>query len=242
MNTLESTAAFAVYTAHLPTRAATRTGRALALVWIGLMTAALVLSGTVAAQSSNSEETKPIAPEAAGAVAACTVCHGTDGEGNERLNAPRIGGLADWYVTRQLRHFRQGIRGATDEDIYGSQMRAITLMLGSEEAVDGLGRYMASLSPPPAPETVSGDAARGEQLYTVCTACHGEDGLGSKELNTPSLIGQHDWYLVRQLEYYKNGLRGAHKSDTYGMQMVPIMQTLQDRQAILDVVAYINTL
>lgn len=204
-----------------------------------LLVAALAVSGEAAAQA---DDTVEIGAEAVGAVAACAVCHGKDGAGNEALGAPRIGGMAAWYVARQLRHFREAIRGGTDEDPYGTQMRAIALTIQSPEAIDDLGRYMATLNPPPAPETVSGDTERGKQLYTVCAACHGQDGRGQEELNTPSMIGQHDWYLVRQLEHFKSGLRGSGKGDTYGMQMVPIMQTLPDRQAILDVVAYINTL
>lgn len=221
------------------------TGTALRLYAAALLLAPLAALGqseSGAAAALDPGEGEPIDPEAVGAVAACAVCHGVDGEGNPQLSAPRIGGMAEWYTARQLRHFRQGVRGGTDEDEYGRQMHAIALTLPSMEAADDLALYFSGLSPPPAPPTLSGDIERGEELYTVCTACHGEDGRGSQALNTPSMVEQYDWYLVRQLEYFKNGLRGTHPDDVYGRQMVPIMQTLPDRQAIVDVVAYINTL
>lgn len=185
---------------------------------------------------------KAIAPEAAGAVAACSVCHGNDGAGNALLDAPRIGGLAAWYTARQLDNFRAGLRGGSDQDKFGHQMHAVALLLDGENVTDELGRYFATLSPPVAPTTVSGNVERGEQLYATCAACHGQDGRGSEELNTPSMVGQHDWYLVRQLENFKNGARGDSQADVFGQQMSAIMNTLPDRQAILDVVAYIGSL
>jgi cytochrome c oxidase subunit 2 len=207
---------------------------------LGLLAVAAIATGRPALAQSDVDE--PISPEAAGAVAACAVCHGNAGEGNRQLDAPRIGGMAQWYAQRQLEHFRAGIRGGSDDDKYGRQMHAMTLLLEGENVLSELGRYVTTLKPPAAPTTIDGDASHGAELYGVCTACHGADGRGSKQLNTPDMTGQHDWYLVRQLENFRKGIRGTHKSDTFGAQMTAIMGTLPDRQAILDVVAYINTL
>lgn len=183
-----------------------------------------------------------VAPEAIGAVVSCAICHGAEGEGNARLGAPRVGGMADWYLARQLRNFRSGIRGYNEDDIYGTQMRAMALAVENVEVLDELARYLASLSPPEAPKTVEGDVEHGRQLYAVCTACHGADGLGNKELNAPALKGQHDWYLLRQLNNYREGRRGTNADDVYGAQMIPIMNSLAGEQDVIDVVAYINTL
>jgi cytochrome c oxidase subunit 2 len=51
-----------------------------------------------------------------------------------------------------------------------------------------------------------------------------------------------DWYLVRQLEYFKGGVRGTHDADVYGDQMNMMANVLIQDNAINDVVAYINTL
>jgi len=87
-----------------------------------------------------------------------------------------------------------------------------------------------------------GDAERGKALYAVCATCHGPNAEGLKEMNAPSLAGQESWYLRRQLENFKSGARGSDSRDTYGLQMAPMAQLLQDDQAIADVVAYIDSL
>jgi cytochrome c oxidase subunit 2 len=53
----------------------------------------------------------------------CAQCHGNRGEGRQQMNAPRIAGLPDWYVLRQLKGFLQKTRGAHPQDPYGVQMR-----------------------------------------------------------------------------------------------------------------------
>jgi cytochrome c oxidase subunit II len=56
------------------------------------------------------------------------------------------------------------------------------------------------------------------------------------------LSGQGDWYLKRQLKYFKNGARGTHEKDVFGKMMAPMAATLGDDAAIDNVVAYIKTL
>ena len=85
-----------------------------------------------------------------------------------------------------------------------------------------------------------GDPERGAAHYVLCQACHGAEGEGVQALNGPGLAGQHGWYLRRQLQHFKTGVRGAHANDTYGQQMVPMAAVLPDEQAIADVVAYIE--
>ena len=67
----------------------------------------------------------PVAdPELQQAFAPCAACHGSKGDGDPAFNAPRIAGLDAVYLARQLRNFRDGIRGAAPDDQYGNQMRA----------------------------------------------------------------------------------------------------------------------
>jgi cytochrome c oxidase subunit II len=88
----------------------------------------------------------------------------------------------------------------------------------------------------------AGDAAAGKPLYAVCAACHGSQAEGNPALHAPKLSGQGDWYLKRQLKYFKNGARGTHEKDVFGKMMAPMAATLGDDAAIDNVVAYINTL
>jgi cytochrome c oxidase subunit 2 len=87
-----------------------------------------------------------------------------------------------------------------------------------------------------------GNAAAGKQLYAVCAACHGQQAEGNPALHAPKLSGQGDWYLQRQLKYFKNGARGAHDKDVFGKMMAPMAATLGDDAAISNVSAYIGTL
>ena len=89
---------------------------------------------------------------------------------------------------------------------------------------------------------VAGDAAAGQPLYAVCSACHGAQAEGNPALNAPKLSGQGSWYLKRELQYFKNGARGSHEKDVFGKMMAPMAATLADDAAIDNVVAYIKTL
>jgi len=88
----------------------------------------------------------------------------------------------------------------------------------------------------------AGNAAAGKPLYAVCAACHGLQAEGNPALHAPKLSGQGDWYLKRQLKYFKNGARGTHDKDVFGKMMAPMAATLGDDAAIDNVVAYIRTL
>ncbi len=52
----------------------------------------------------------------------------------------------------------------------------------------------------------AGDPEAGAQKSLVCGACHGVDG-NSIMPEWPSLAGQHESYIVRQLQLFKEGVR-----------------------------------
>ncbi len=174
--------------------------------------------------------------------AVCAACHGTSGEGNRQLNSPRLAGSEGWYMRRQIEYFKSGVRGAHPEDVYGMQMAPMAATLIDDTAISNVIAYIETLPDVPAPKTVVGDVANGEDIYTTCGACHGWDGEGRKALNAPRQAGMDDWYLVRQLKNFSSGVRGAHPGDKYGMQMSMMAAILQSDDRVNDVVAYINTL
>ena len=88
---------------------------------------------------------------------------------------------------------------------------------------------------------VPGDPVAGQAAYAVCASCHGQQGEGNKQLNAPKLAGQEAWYMRRQLEYFKSGVRGTDPGDTFGMAMGPMANTLADAAAVENVIAYIET-
>jgi len=172
----------------------------------------------------------------------CASCHGADGAGNKALNAPKISGQKAWYIARQLANFKSGIRGSHEKDIYGQQMRPMSMTLANDQMVADVSAYVSTLKSPASPPTIKGDAAAGKAAYAICASCHGANGEGNKALNAPAIAGQNDWYIVRQLYNFKNGIRGADPKDSYGQQMRPMAMILADDAAINNVAAYISTL
>ena len=174
--------------------------------------------------------------------AVCAACHGQQGEGLVALNAPKIAGQEDWYIRKQLQNYKNGLRGAHDDDVYGKQMAPMAATLVNDAAVENVIAHIQTLPDNPAEQTVTGDAARGQRTYTYCAYCHGRDAEGLQTMNAPRMAGMTDWYLQRQLSNFRDGVRGQHPQDYYGKQMSFMGRTLQDDKMIDDVVAYINTL
>ena len=172
----------------------------------------------------------------------CSSCHGQQGEGNVAMNAPRLAGLPGWYIERQIKYYQQGIRGAHEQDTYGQQMAPMANVLADDQSIRHVTAYIDSFEIAPSNSTVSGDADKGADHYNTCGACHGASAEGNYALNAPRLAGQEDWYLKQQLENFRKGIRGAHKSDVFGHQMVLMARTLQDEQAVNDLLTYLNTL
>ncbi|MFY0990248.1 c-type cytochrome [Halomonas sp. C05BenzN] len=78
----------------------------------------------------------------------CGSCHGTQGEGIRATNAPRLAGMPDWYLARQLHNFREGVRGRHADDPYGNQMVDMARMLVDEQAVNDVVAYIMTLPRP----------------------------------------------------------------------------------------------
>ena len=172
----------------------------------------------------------------------CSSCHGQQAEGNLAMNAPSLAGLPGWYVERQLKYYKNGIRGTHEKDTYGRQMAPMAGTLVNDTAIRNVTAYLETLEPSSTRNTLGGDPQRGANHYVTCGACHGAKAEGNYALQAPRLAGQNDWYLKRQLENFRKGIRGVHKQDTHGHQMVLMARSLQDEQSIDDLLAYLDTL
>lgn len=92
---------------------------------------------------------------------------------------------------------------------------------------------MASL----AAEGDVGVAAAMDDRY--CTTCHGVEGIGNIAIEAPRLAGMEAWYLKRQLENFRAGIRGTHGEDTQGIAMRPMAAKLSD-ESIADIVDWVG--
>ncbi len=172
----------------------------------------------------------------------CVQCHGPDFGGRQQRMAPRLAGLGAWYLERQLRNFRDGIRGAHPNDGYGMQMNFVTSMFGSDDEIRRFSEIVDAAQASPAAATVEGQIRVGRELYAPCAACHGHRGEGNEATNSPRLAGQSDWYLVAQLWNFNTGRRGPPSADPNWNAMAAATLSVTDDNMINDLVAYINTL
>jgi len=189
-------------------------------------------------------QARPVGNATVGAAsyAVCSACHGPQGEGNQQLNAPKLAGLNDWYMRRQLLNYQHQVRGTTPGDTYGVQMAPMATIVADPATRENVLAHINTLPNKPAPTTIAGDAEQGRRLFETCQLCHGDKAEGRWGTNAPRLASMSDWYLVRQLEYFRARVRGAHPEDIYGDQMNMMATALVGPGAVNDVVAYINTL
>jgi len=172
----------------------------------------------------------------------CVPCHTAEGAGTEKLSAPAIAGLPQWYVEEQLRNFQAGHRGGMPFDTTGIRMKSMSWTIDLPGDLESVAEYIASLAPTnPVAVVEGGDAQAGQATFQTCAVCHGADAKGTEVMHAPPLTGQSDWYLLNQLHKFKSGWRGTDPADIWGSTMRPNAMMLDD-QSMLNVVAYIQTL
>lgn len=174
------------------------------------------------------------------AYASCVTCHGPDGAAKPALGVPGIGGQSQSYLARQLWDFKQGKRGATGDETAAGKPCPIDATLDDGEEIASVAAYVASLPATKPPATVSGDAARGEELYkSKCGACHGGHGWGNEALYTPRLTIIGDAYLIRQVRNFQDGVRGSHPDAEHGKQMALMAKDVSAGE-LRDIAAFLN--
>ena len=173
--------------------------------------------------------------------AQCSQCHYGNGSGNPQLKAPSLTTLDAWYVSRQLTHFRDGVRGAHEDDTQGKLMAAASANL-SDEDIELLADYVADLPPLSVETTLAGDLKQGKDYHlNLCAACHGSNGLGNEALSAPAVAGVNDWYLVAQYEHFRAGRRGTHPDDQWGAQMHRLAPSIPE-DVVISIASYHATL
>lgn len=172
----------------------------------------------------------------------CATCHGDAAQGNQKMNAPALANSDDWYLIHQLKNFKHGVRGYSENDTLGFQMAAMAKTLKDTVAIADVVAYIKTFPAVTLTTSVTGDIKKGERAYqSICGSCHGQGGKGNRMMNAPRLHGIDDWYLKRQIRNFKNNIRGAHPDDNLGAQMVPMAALLTDENSVDNIIAYINS-
>jgi len=75
----------------------------------------------------------------------CKTCHGDDAGGIEQQNGPWMAGQHAWYLAKQLRNFRSGLRGYHATDVEGKLMVPQAQLLEDDQAIIDVVTYITSL-------------------------------------------------------------------------------------------------
>lgn len=135
----------------------------------------------------------------------CMTCHGTDGKGMAAGGFPRLAGLPEDYIIKQLRDFKAGKR---ENPI----MQPIAASLSDDEVAAVAKAYAehpkvnVKVAPVerPIPGTGAWIALRGawDRNIPECTLCHGPSGVGVGTV-FPPLAGQSAEYIEAQLKAWR---------------------------------------
>jgi cytochrome c553 len=126
----------------------------------------------------------------------CLGCHGIDGYRNAYPNysVPKLKGQNPEYLAAALHGYRDG-----DRSHLTMHSQASTL---TDQDILDIAAYFAGK-----PLNASGKPPGAvPKAATLCTTCHGQDGVAIAPMY-PSLAGQHQDYLERALEEYRDGGR-----------------------------------
>jgi len=134
----------------------------------------------------------------AGKAGMCAACHGGDGVSTNPA-WPSLAGQHGPYLATALKEYRAGAR----ENI----MMSATAKGLTDADVQSLADHFAALKRKAAGTAMSEkDLAGGKARTTVCTACHGANGIRVNPA-WPSLAGQQKDYLIAALKAYRAGTR-----------------------------------
>jgi cytochrome c553 len=125
--------------------------------------------------------------------AACTKCHGEDG--NSKIpGTPSLAGQQPHYLVTAIQEYHQGDR----------KVAAMTSMTRGSTTLEleKLALFFSSQTPTPRSAPSFGDPAAGEPATAMCGGCHGSRGA-STDSATPSLAGQDPQYVVSAIKAYR---------------------------------------
>ena len=136
--------------------------------------------------------------------ALCATCHYANGWGKKDGSFPVISGQHKSVIIKQLADIRAKNRqNPTMFPFSGDDV------LGGAQGIEDVAGYIATLPANPNPGKGNGEQlALGQTLFTEkCSVCHGQKGEGNAAAFFPRIQGQHYAYLLRQLQWIRDGRR-----------------------------------
>jgi cytochrome c553 len=154
--------------------------------------------------------------------AACTGCHGANGN-SQSSGIPSLAGQQPNYFVTATQEFLTNARQSAAMD---PPLRKL-----SKLDIESAALYFASQTPAQRSAPSTGNVAAGEPLTAVCGGCHGSRGV-STDSATPSLAGQDPQYLVQTTNAYRTSRKHP--------LMSRLVANLDDRD-IADIAAFYST-
>ncbi len=134
----------------------------------------------------------------------CATCHAENGWGKKDGSFPVIAGQHRSVLIKQLVDIR-----AKNRDNPTMYPFAGDDVIGGAQGLEDIAEYISQL--PKTKSVGQGDGLqlnKGEKLFAEkCIACHGSEGQGNAESFFPRIQGQHYAYLLRQLQWIRDGRR-----------------------------------
>ncbi len=164
----------------------------------------------------------------------CSFCHSPQGWGTPDGYYPQLSGQLAGVLAKQLIDIQSGNRDVPTMIPFANAI----FYRGNQDVADVIA-YISSL--PMNPENAvgsGGNLTKGEKLYREdCKNCHAEKAQGNNVKHYPLLQGQHYPYLLRQMQWIKNGQRKNGDAD---MAKVLSAYSIQDMQAVADYISRIK--
>ena len=85
-------------------------------------------------------------------------------------------------------------------------------------------------------------ATRGQEVFQTCVPCHNADGSGNPEIGAPNIAGMKAWYVERELDKFRSGVRGMQFNDVEGMRMRPMALSITTDADVEAVAHYVENL
>jgi cytochrome c553 len=179
----------------------------------------------------------PAAAEDAKTIATtvCVACHGDDGNSVVPM-FPKIAGLQETYIIKQLREFKLGLRKS---DVMGPIVANLTV-----DDFAPLARHFSALKPKPGAVHDATMMETGKNFYVdgnedsgvpACVGCHQPQAVGYAIY--PHLAGQHSEYVLQQLKNFASGDRSNDVSRY--MRVIAKRMTEQEMKSVAE---YIGSL